>query len=53
MEITLTPAQTEELKILTYALTNVQNQGSASGEITIDSTKVEYTAEEVKFTISD
>ncbi len=53
MEITLTPAQWEELKVLAHALTNVQNQGSASGEMTIDSTKVEYTADEVKFTVSN
>ena len=52
MEVELTPAQYEELRVLVGALTNVQNQGSVSGEITIGSTKVEYNAEEVKFTIS-
>lgn len=53
MEIVLTPAQSEEVKKLVQALTNVQNQGSVSGEIAIDSTKVEYSASEVKLTISD
>jgi len=53
MEIVLSPAQSEEVKKLVQALTNVQNQGSVSGEITIGATKVEYGAEEVKFTISD
>ena len=53
MEITVTPTQSDELKILIHALTNVQNQGSTSGEVTIGSTKVEYDTDEVKFTISD
>jgi len=53
VEITLTPAQYEELQTLASSVKNLQNQGSVSGEIVIDSTKVEYSVGEVKFTISD
>ena len=53
MEIILTLAQYEELKVLMVALQNPINQaGTTTVELQVNATKVEYSSEAVKFTLS-
>ena len=53
-EVTLTPAQFEELRNLILASQDVLSQASTTSfDMQINGTKIEYGSEEVKFTLSE